>query len=107
MKKSTTLILITTLALSACAKGPDAIAPVPMGNAFQSLTCAEAQTALNGERATLSSLEARQRSAAAGDAIGVFLILVPLSSVAGYDVAGELGASKGRVIAYENRLATC
>ena len=59
------------------------------------------------ERQTLAALETKQRSAVTGDAVGVFLIGVPVSSLTGNDVAGSIGASKGKVIALENRLLTC
>ena len=59
------------------------------------------------ERQTLAALESRQRSAVTGDAVGVFLLGVPVSSLSGNDVSGSIGASKGKVIALENRLLTC
>lgn len=94
-------------ALSACASGPDSIAPVSMGNAYQGLSCNQAQISLQEERVTLAALEQKQRNAVVGDAIGVFLILVPVSSLTGNDVEGQLATSKGKVVALENRLLTC
>ena len=59
------------------------------------------------ERQSLAALESKQRSAATGDALGVFFIGVPVSSLTGNDVSGSIGASKGKVVALENRLMTC
>lgn len=57
--------------------------------------------------AKLASLEQKQNGAATGDAIGVFLLMVPVSKLTGGDVAGELGASKGKVLALEQRVSRC
>ena len=105
MRKTLPLILI--LGVAACAKSPDAIAPVAMGNAFSGMACGAASQMLAAERPVLAALEQRQRSAVTADAIGVFLILIPVSSLTGNDVTGELAASKGKVLALEARLASC
>ncbi|MBM3605108.1 MAG: hypothetical protein FJX25_10230 [Alphaproteobacteria bacterium] len=91
----------------ACAPRPDAIAPVPMGSAFAAHDCRTVAADLAAERQNLSALEAKQRGAATGDAIGVFLIGVPTSSLTGGNKAGEIGASKGKVLALEARAASC
>lgn len=101
------LIVAVFATLAACAQRPDAIAPVGMGNAFVSVPCHDARMMLQEERHTLTSLSAQQNSAATGDAIGVFLIGVPMSSVGGGDKAGEIATSKGKIVALENRLLAC
>jgi hypothetical protein len=109
MKRISTFgaLLVGALAVSACAKGPDAIPPVSMGNAFSTVSCNEAKQMLVAERQTLAALETKQRSAVVGDAIGVLLIAVPVSSLTGNDVEGAIGTSKGKVVALENRTMTC
>lgn len=99
-------VAILTLA-GACAPSPDAIAPVSMGNAFSSMSCGAAAQHVTAERSTLAALSASQRSAAAGDAVGVFLIGVPLSSLSGGNQEGAIAASKGKILALESRLAGC
>lgn len=100
-----TTSLVGGLALvAACAQSPDAIARVSMGNAFSAISCNQARSKLVQERQTLAALESKQRSAITGDAVGVFLIGVPVSSLSGNDVAGSIGASNGKAIALENRL---
>lgn len=106
MKK--TIITITiAAAVSACAQSPSAIEPVSMGSAFSGLSCVQARNSLTAERSRLDSLSSAQKSAVAGDAIGVFLIGVPVSSLSGNDRAGDIATSKGKVIALENRLMGC
>jgi hypothetical protein len=95
------------LLASACSPRPDAIAPVSMTGAFDGMSCSAAKNDLASERVKLAALEKRQNSAATGDAIGVFLVLVPVSKLTGGDVAGEVGTSKGKVIALEQRVSRC
>ena len=93
--------------ITACAKRPDAISPVSMGNAFQETPCNKAQLLLNEERINLAALSVAQNSAATGDAFTVFLVGVPASAVTGSDKEGDIATSKGKVIALENRLLSC
>ena len=101
------LALPGLLAISACAPGPSAVAPTPMGAAFAQTDCRHITPMLNQARANEADLTRRQRNAATGDAIGTFLILVPVSSVTGNNVEGELAAAKGRTIALEDRARQC
>lgn len=105
--KNSFILIFVVLAASACAKRPDAIAPVSMGNAFSNVSCNQAQTMLNTERASLTTLSAAQNTAANNDAFGVFLIGVPMGSVSGGDNEGNIAVSKGKILALENRLVTC
>jgi hypothetical protein len=91
----------------ACTPRPDSIAPVSMTGAFDHLSCSAAQNQLNSERVKLAGLEQQQNNAATADAIGVFLVLVPISKLTGGDVAGEIGTSKGTVISLEQRVSRC
>jgi len=93
--------------IAACAQSPSSIQPVSYGNAFAAVACNQARADLVNERQVLAALESKQKGAVAGDAIGVFLIGVPVSSLTGGDVAGSIAASKGKVLALEARLASC
>lgn len=99
--------LALPLAIAACAQAPSAIPPVSMGGAYDDISCAQARQLLAQEQQTLASLSASQQSAVAGDAVGVFLIGVPMSSLTGGDKAGEIGLSKGKIAAFEAKLAGC
>lgn len=105
--KTAVILLCLALAISACAKRPDAIAPVSMGDAFNNLSCSQARTMLGTEREALATYSAAQTTAANNDALGVFLIGVPMGSVTGGDNEGNIATSKGKVLALENRLASC
>ena len=105
MTRTIALALIAVTA--ACAPRPDAIAPVSMGNAYAAYDCRAAAADLAAERQKLTGLEQAQRNAATGDAIGVFLIGVPTSSLTGGNKAGDIGASKGKIIALEARVSNC
>lgn len=93
--------------LAACAQSPSSIQPVSYGNAFAAVSCNQARADLTTERQTLAALESKQKGAVAGDAIGVFLLGIPVSSLTGGDVAGHIAASKGKVLSLEARLASC
>lgn len=107
MIKTKFAALIAVIAISGCAKSPDAIAPVSMGNAFANLPCTQAAKTLNSEKELLAALEEQQKGAVAGDAVGVFLLGVPVSSLTGGDKEGDIATSKGKIVALENRLLSC
>jgi hypothetical protein len=101
INKAITVSLLC-LAAAACAKGPDAIKPasIPL-SAYTGQSCKFLNTELRHEKEKLESLEDAQRSAQTGDALGVFLVGIPLSSAAGGDKEGELSVSKGKVQSIE------
>jgi hypothetical protein len=74
------VILIFT---GACTPRADAISPVSMTGAYDGMPCSKAKNQLATERVKLAALEKKQNGAATGDAIGVFLILVPVSKLTG------------------------
>jgi hypothetical protein len=96
-----------TPSLSACAQSPDSIAPVSMVGAYDNVPCSKARTLLEQERQTQVALSAAQEAAVSGDAVGVFLIGVPVSSLSGKDKEGAIGAGKGKILALEARLQSC
>lgn len=100
--------LISVLALSACAPGPNAVAPASMpANTYSGMSCQEAKVEHARLTKEVDALSQKQKNAAAGDAIGVFLVLVPVSSLTGNDVQGELATAKGKKLAVEARLGAC
>jgi hypothetical protein len=97
------LLLPMLIALTACAKRPDAIAPIAVNDTgYMAMDCQQLTNELNLERKKLASLTKQQNDAATGDAVGVFLIGVPTASVFGGDQEGNLAVSKGTVLAMEN-----
>lgn len=92
-------------ALSSCAKRPDAIVPVdiPMA-AYANQDCQQLAQELIKEQQNLAAVSKAQNDAATGDAFGVFLIGVPMSSTFGGDKEGQVAVNKGKVQAIENAL---
>lgn len=104
MKKAI-LAAATLAALSSCAKRPDAIVPVdiPMA-AYSNQSCESLGQELIKEQQSLAAISKAQNDAANGDAFGVFLIGVPMSSAVGGDKEGQVAVAKGKVQAIENTL---
>lgn len=53
------------------------------------------------KKATMNALVRDQNNAATGDAVGVFFVLLPIGSIFGADVEGELAQAKGEVMALQ------
>lgn len=99
------MTLAIALAASGCAKRPDAIVPadIPM-QAYTSYGCNELSVELAKEKADLAAVSKKQHDAATGDAFGVFLIGVPMSSTFGGDNEGNVAVAKGKVQAIESAM---
>ena len=96
------LIAITALTLAACAKQPDAVEPTKFDHKpYMPMSC-KALTAKQVEgRQAVESLSARQKKAADNDALGVFLLGLPLASMSGGDPEAQLSIAKGQLNAIE------
>jgi hypothetical protein len=103
MKIKIAYVTLALVAMTGCAKRPDAIVPVdiPMA-AYSNLDCKRIAAETIAENEKLASLSKSQNSAATGDALGVFLVGVPVSSVTGGDKEGMIAVSKGKVQALQN-----
>ncbi|NEV10920.1 MULTISPECIES: hypothetical protein [Rhizobium] len=97
--------IIALLPLAACAKRPDAIVPteIPMA-AYSNLDCTGLTRELSAEQGKLTALSKDQNNAANGDAFGVFLVGVPMSSVTGGDKEGLVSVTKGKVLSIQNTM---
>lgn len=78
-----------------------------MGDTYRGISCSRAAELYKQESAKVPSLVAAQKQAVTGDAVGVFLIGVPMSSLSGGDLEGEIAATKGKLIALAGRLEAC
>lgn len=106
--KPTILIAAALPMLAACAQRPDAIAPADMpARMYSDVSCSAARAEFAQVSDRLAALEKQQNDAATGDAIGVFLIGVPTSSLTGGDKAGQISVEKGRKLALEARMRGC
>lgn len=97
--------LFVLAASSSCAKRPDAIVPVDIPMAvYNNQSCQQLGQELLTEQQNLAAISKAQNEAATGDAVGVFLIGVPMSSAVGGDKEGQVAVAKGKVQAIENTL---
>lgn len=102
MRRTIYLASLAMLVTAGCAKNPDAIAAISMPvNAYSGLTCGQLESEFQRSNSALQSRSAEQRSAATGDAVGVFLIGVPMSSLTGGDKEGLIAQHKGEVLAIQ------
>lgn len=101
------VFIAAILAFSACAEQPSSIAPVPIGDVYSNISCSKARQLYQQEVARVPALISAQKQAVAGDAVGVLLIGVPVSSLSGDDLEGEIAATKGKLIALSARLEVC
>ena len=98
--------LIAALAASSCAKTPNAIAPIaPPPSAYRGMSCRELGSELRSVVAKLEVASARQTQAAQNDAAGVFLLGVPVASLAGADMEAEVASLKGQKLALDDTVA--
>lgn len=107
MKSILTVAAISAAVFSSgCATRASGVAPVAVSSAdFSGLSCDQARTQLATKRSQVDALSKRQNNAALADAAGVFLVLVPVGSLFGGGVEGELAQAKGDVIALERSIS--
>ena len=106
MLKNITTIAICAIVLAGCASRASSISPiaVPSSN-YAGLSCDETKTMLSQKQASQNALTKSQNNAATGDAIGVFFVLLPVGSIFGADVEGELAQAKGEVMALQGAVS--
>lgn len=96
MKKLLALCVIA--AISACAKAPDQIAAADVGDGiYRGYSCKQLAAKKLAISQDLENLSAAQKSAASGDAWGVFLLGLPLSSMSGNDKEAAISVAKGHI----------
>jgi len=83
--------------LCACATPPERIkaAQMPTG-AYSALDCSQLDAEIAQVDAKIATASEAQQQAVTGDTIGVFLIGVPVSSLAGADRETEIAVLKGQ-----------
>lgn len=98
-------ITLAAMALTACAKQPENIAAVEVGaNEFRGLSCKQLSETRLVTAQNLENLSASQKSAASGDAVGVFLLGLPVSSMSGNDKETQIAVTKGRLQALDREM---
>ncbi|MEL7259468.1 MAG: hypothetical protein AAFN80_16795 [Pseudomonadota bacterium] len=92
------------LAVCACAKAPENIAAVPIETqSFAGMSCSQLNQKNIEQQQLLKALSSQQKQTQAGDAWGVFLLGLPVSSMSGSDKETEIAVTKGRIDAIERR----
>ena len=79
----------------------------PAGSLRHALSCADLAAERSATASKLEALKSQRNSAATGDAIGVFLLGVPVSSLAGGDKSGEIATAKGQLLAIDAQVPLC
>lgn len=98
--------LLCIAALAACAQSPEKIAAVPMDDStYSRLSCKDLAKQELQQTQLLNALSADQKKAANGDAWGVFLLGLPISSMSGSDKETEIAVAKGRLDAIDRQQA--
>lgn len=93
------------LMLTGCATRASGVAPVAVSATdYANMPCDTARERLVTTRAQVVALSRRQNNAALADTAGVFLALVPIGSVFGANVEGELAQAKGEQAALERHI---
>lgn len=103
--RKTALAVLAAAAAAGCAKNPDAIVPITMPvNAYSGLSCEQLAAEHRRSSEALAAVSEQQKQAATGDAVGVFLIGVPVSSLSGGDKEGLVAQHKGEIVAVEGAM---
>jgi hypothetical protein len=97
MKNILGMVLITAF-LTACAERPENIAAAEIGSGvYRGQSCAQlAERSLHYTQ-QLEALSADQNRAATGDAWGVFLLGLPMSSMTGNDRETDIAVTRGHL----------
>lgn len=96
--------LVVALLFSGCAKRPNAVVQANLpSETYANYSCGQLERLLVSEKANEKTLTSKQRGAADADAIGIFLVGIPVAGVLGGDVEGELSVAKGKVLSIQSQ----
>lgn len=100
-------LMTVTVALSGCAQQPENIAAVEVGtDAYSTMNCRQLAAEELAVNQSLENSSADQRRAANGDAWGVFLLGLPVSSMSGNDREAEIAIARGQLQAIDRQQAS-
>lgn len=104
LSKNVVVSLMVVCLLHGCAKRPNAVVPANLpSETYAGFSCEELDQLLVSEQVKEAELIKKQRGAADADAIGVFLVGVPVAGLVGGDVEGELSVAKGKVVSIQSQ----
>jgi len=91
-------VALALLSMSACAPTPDSVQATEVSGAvYQKLECSDLVTERQRVSDELIAMTEKQAATAHSDAIGFWLIGMPVGSMGGGNVAVQLGELKGRM----------
>jgi len=91
-------LMLAASFLTACATRPENIAAADIGSgAYNGRSCAQLAERNTHYTQELASLSADQNRAADGDALGVFLLGLPMSSMSGNDRETDIAIVRGHL----------
>lgn len=103
--KVATTVAVAAALIAGCATRASGVAPVAISATdYSRMDCETSRSNLQVTRDKVTALSRRQNNAALADAAGVLLLFVPLGSVFGADVQGELAQAKGEQAALERHI---
>ena len=108
--KTNVVCCACALFLAACAKAPENIAAVEIEDStYAGASCKELVNREINQTMLLHALSEDQKKAQSGDALGVFLLGIPVSSMSGSDKETEIAVTKGRLeaIGRQQRVKGC
>lgn len=104
------LKILTAVALAAamttgCATRASGVAPVAVSATdYSNMPCGAARERLVTTRAQVDALSRKQNNAALADTAGVVLLFLPVGSIFGANVEGQLAQAKGEQAAIERHI---
>jgi len=106
MKKTIAIVAFTSLLGVGCARQPENVAAADIGSdTYQTFSCDQLYSEKVKMFSAIETLSSKQRSAASGDAWGVFLLGLPISSISGNDQESALAVAKGKFQALSEQQA--
>jgi hypothetical protein len=91
--------------ISGCAQKPENISAIAVsGDPYRGYSCSNLRSEKLKITQELERVSADQRKAADGDALGVFLLGLPISSMSGNDKEATIAVAKGRVQELDRKL---
>lgn len=100
--KKILLLSAVVIVIASCAKKPENIAPVNIGSdVYANHSCSRLASEKLKISQDLERLSAKQNNAHNSDAMGVFLLGLPWSSMSGNDQEATIAIAKGRIQAID------
>ncbi|MDI6623183.1 MAG: hypothetical protein QME55_00505 [Brevundimonas sp.] len=98
-------VALAAAAVSGCATRASGVAPVAIAATdYSNMPCPTARERLVMIREQVNALSRKQNNAALADTAGVVLLLLPVGSIFGANVEGELAQAKGEQAALERHI---